>query len=123
MIETIRISQQAKEQLSRLKRKTGIQNWNVLCRWALVASLRESDPPVHANHGVESNVEMSWRTFAGDTGSLYYDLVRIRCISAKLPLDQDSIDSQFRLHLHRGIAYLSSLPIKSIDEFVKMMTA
>jgi DNA sulfur modification protein DndE len=120
MIETIRISQPAKEQLSRLKRKTGIQNWNVLCRWALVASLREVDPPVHSSPSIESNVEMSWRTFAGDTGSLYYDLVKMRSKAAGLPLDDQSIDSQFRLHLHRGIAYLSALPVKTISEFVQL---
>jgi DNA sulfur modification protein DndE len=118
MIDTIRISQQGKEQLSRLKRRTGIQNWNTLCRWALVASLRESDPPVHANIGVESNVEMSWRTFAGDTGTLFHDLVRLRCAESRLPVDEETVDAQFRLHLHRGIAYLAALPIKSIADFV-----
>jgi DNA sulfur modification protein DndE len=120
MIDTIRISQQGKDQLSRLKRKTGIQNWNTLCRWALVASLRESDPPVHATLGVESNVEMSWRTFAGDTGTLFHDLVRLRCAESRLPIDEEAVDAQFRLHLHRGIAYLAALPIKSISEFVML---
>jgi DNA sulfur modification protein DndE len=118
MIETIRISQQGKEQLSRLKRKTGIQNWNVLCRWALVASLRESAAPVHANLGADSNVEMSWRTFAGDTGDLYWDLVSIRCKIAGLSLSDEDVESQFKLHLHRGIAYLSALPLRSIGDLV-----
>jgi DNA sulfur modification protein DndE len=120
MIETIRVSQQAKDQLSRLKRKTGIQNWNILCRWALVASLSEIAPPVHTNLGPDSNVEMSWRTFAGDTGQLYYDLVKARCMTAGLALTEETVDSQFRLHLHRGIAYLSALPLKEISDLVKL---
>lgn len=33
-IEHIRLSQQAKEQLTRLKRWTGLKHWNELCRWA-----------------------------------------------------------------------------------------
>lgn len=45
MIETVRVSEKAKVQLITLKRRTGIQNWNVLCRWALCSSLAESLNP------------------------------------------------------------------------------
>jgi len=45
MIETIRISEKGKQQLTRLKRKTGIENWNTLCRWAFCLSLSESSIP------------------------------------------------------------------------------
>ena len=41
MIETVRISEKGKTQLITLKRRTGIQNWNVLCRWAFCISLKE----------------------------------------------------------------------------------
>ena len=44
-LEQIRLSQAAKEQLLRLKRRTGIKNWNVLCRWGLCRSLAEPTPP------------------------------------------------------------------------------
>ena len=43
IIKQVRVSQQAKDQLSRLKGKTGIKNWNVLCRWALCYSLSEKN--------------------------------------------------------------------------------
>ena len=45
IIKQVRVSQQAKDQLSRLKGKTGIKNWNVLCRWALCYSLSEKTIP------------------------------------------------------------------------------
>jgi len=35
IMKTVRLSQSSKDQLSRLKGKTGIKNWNILCRWAL----------------------------------------------------------------------------------------
>jgi DNA sulfur modification protein DndE len=38
MIENVRISEKAKNQLITLKRRTGIQNWNTLCRWGPCAS-------------------------------------------------------------------------------------
>ena len=65
IIKQIRISQTAKEQLSRLKGKTGIKNWNILCRWALCYSLSEGTIPTDLNIIADSNVEMSWYTFGG----------------------------------------------------------
>ena len=44
-IKQVRLSTQAKEQLMRLKSRTGIQHWNVLCRWAFCLSLRQYTPP------------------------------------------------------------------------------
>ncbi|MGL6135731.1 MAG: DndE family protein, partial [Planktothrix sp.] len=44
-VERIRLSQTAKEQLTKLKRITKIDNWNILCRWALCRSLAESTIP------------------------------------------------------------------------------
>ena len=40
-IDHIRFSQQAKDQLIKFKRVTGIEHWNILCRWALCVSLAE----------------------------------------------------------------------------------
>lgn len=41
MAETIRLSQQDKDRLVRLKRATGIKHWNVLCRWAITLGVLE----------------------------------------------------------------------------------
>lgn len=107
-IEHIRLSAQAREQLIRLKRHTGIEHWNVLCRWALCRSLAEPSPPAPSRHPADSNVEMSWRVFAGPHGDLYMGLIRARCVMDGLETDEESVAHQFRLHLHRGIAYLAA---------------
>ena len=44
-LRQIRLSSQAKEQLIRLKTRTGIGQWNILCRWAFCLSLAEPTPP------------------------------------------------------------------------------
>ena len=44
-IKQIRLSSQARDQLIRLKSRTGIQQWNILSRWAFGLSLRETTPP------------------------------------------------------------------------------
>ncbi|WP_037364631.1 DNA sulfur modification protein DndE [Amycolatopsis orientalis] len=105
-IDNIRLSQKARDQLVTLKRRTGIPHWNTLCRWAFCRSLSEPTPPPKAKHPADSNVQMDWRTFAGLHGDLYWALLRQRCHSDGLPLDDETLAQQFRVHLHRGIGYL-----------------
>ncbi len=109
-IEHIRLSQTARDQLITLKRRTGIAHWNVLCRWALCRSLAEPAPPPNVKLTLDSNVEMNWRTFGGDQGDVLWALVRLRCHADGLPLDEETLGQQFRLHLHRGIGYLVGDP-------------
>ncbi len=106
--EHIRVSKQAREQMIRLKRYTGIEHWNVLCRWAFCRSLAEPSVPPPARIPSDSNVEMSWRVFGGRQHELYAALLKERCLRDNLPLEDEILAQQFRLHLHRGIAYLAS---------------
>ncbi|WP_062526632.1 DNA sulfur modification protein DndE [Demequina rhizosphaerae] len=109
-IEHVRVSQQARDQLLTLKRRTGVQHWNVLCRWALCRSLAEPAPPPNVKLVLDSNVEMSWRTFSGDLGDVLLGLVKLRCHEDGLGTDDETVVQQFRLHLHRGIGYLVGDP-------------
>lgn len=123
MLKQIKLSNQEKDKLSRLKGKTGIQNWNVLCRWALCCSLREKSIPLDINVPSDSNVEMSWHTFAGENHEIYAALIKARCIADGLPTDEDTLDRYFKLHLNRGISYLSGTNyIKSIDDLMNLAT-
>ena len=106
-IEHVKVSQQAKDHLIRLKRVTGIKNWNVLCRWALCVSLAEPSAPSNSAAHPDSNVEMTWRVFGGRYADLYLALLKERCLLDGLDTDDATLAQQFRLHLHRGIAYLA----------------
>ena len=121
MMKVIRLTVQDKEKLSRLKGKTGILNWNVLCRWALCCSLKEPSVPLDLPLGEESNVEISWMTFGGENYKIYEALIKARCIRDGLETDEATLAKYFRLHLSRGIAYLSSTNlIRSLDDLMKM---
>ena len=106
-IEHIRVSTQAKDLLVRLKRTTGIKQWNVLCRWAFCVSLAEPSKPAPISLVADSNVEMSWRVFGGRYADLYWALLKERCMCDGLGTDHETLVQQFRLHLHRGISYLA----------------
>lgn len=116
LLETVRISQRAKDQLSRVKRDTGIRNWNVLSRWALCLSLAEPTTPAPAKIVTDSSVEMTWKIFGGPDADLYHALVVERCKQDGIDIDPETVAEQFKLHLHRGIGYLFGNPnYKTLD--------
>ena len=121
MIKQIRLSNQSKDKLSRLKGRTGIQNWNILCRWALCYSLSENSIPLEQEIAADSNIEMSWITFAGEYHEIYAVLVKAWCINQGLAVDEDSLAGYFKLHLNRGIAYLAGTNvIRNLDDLVDL---
>ena len=120
-IENIKVSQQAKDRLTKLKRVTGIKNWNVLCRWGFCLSLSEQGIPPPARIPANSNIEMSWKVFGGHHADLYMALLKERLLRDGLPLDSETLGQQFRLHLHRGISYLAgNRKLRKIDDLVSL---
>ena len=121
-IKQVRVSNQSKEKLSRLKGKTGIKNWNVLCRWAFCFSLKEDTIPTELPIANDSNVEMSWYTFAGEYNEIYEALIVEWCLTKKIEITDDNIAYYFRLHLERGIFYLSGTNfIKELDDLLNLV--
>ncbi|MGQ4808049.1 hypothetical protein NKDENANG_01416 [Candidatus Entotheonellaceae bacterium PAL068K] len=121
MIEHIRLSQQAKDQLIKLKRCTGIQHWNVLCRWGFCISLADPQVPPSTRIPADSSVELSWRIFAGPYGDIYLAVLKERCCRDGLGTTEEVLATWFRLHLHRGIAYLASDRIHHVADMVKRL--
>ena len=107
-IETIKLSQKAKDQLIRLKRLTKLTQWNVLCRWAFCTSLAEASVPPKTKVALDSSVEMTWKVFGGQYEELYAALLKQRCVIDGLKTNQETLAEQFKLHLHRGIGYLAA---------------
>jgi DNA sulfur modification protein DndE len=120
-VEHIRISQQGKDQLIKLKRVTGIEHWNVLCRWALCVSLAENSVPPATKVPADSNVEMSWKVFGGRYAEVYLALLKERCVRDGFGTDADTLSQQLRLHLHRGISYLAATKsLRKIDSLIAL---
>lgn len=106
-IETIRISKSGRDQLVTLKRRTKIGTWNVLCRWAFCVSMAEKTIPHALSGETDAAIEISLDTLFGAHVGVYLALLKMRCMRDGLSLTDESLDSQLRLHIHRGIAYLA----------------
>ena len=124
MLESIRLGKRAKNQLVSLKRKTGISNWNILCRWAFVLSIAEPSRPRRVTESLDEGVEMTWRTFGGEYTEIYEALLTKRCIDDGVPLSPTDMSQQFRFHVYRGIGYLAAgKRISNIGDLATLSTS
>ncbi|WP_054178971.1 DNA sulfur modification protein DndE [Trabulsiella odontotermitis] len=117
-IEHVRLSEKAKQQLITLKRRTGIENWNVLCRWAFCLSLSEKAIPPHEDIMTDSSVEMTWKTFSGEQSEIYLALLKQR-VYEDYKDHPETVDMNylFKLHLHRGISYMLNR-VHNLDDMI-----
>src|SRR4051812_35514599 len=95
-LDHIKVSSKARDQLIKLKRSTGIQHWNILCRWAFCVSLAEPTVPSSVKIPNDSSLEMSWRVFGGPYHELYLALLKQRCHADGLEITDEILTSQFR---------------------------
>lgn len=120
-INTVKLSQTAKEQVIKLKKITKIENWNILCRVAFCRSLAEPSIPSPVPIPNDSNVEMTWKVFGGEIADILFIALKQRCYHDKLGTDKETLMTQFRLHLHRGIGYLvGDQEIKKIEDVITL---
>lgn len=108
IMKQLKLSNQERDRLIRIKSKTGIKNWNVICRWALCVSLADNAVPYGPEIPSDSNVEMSWQTFGGEYSDLYEAVFLERCRKDQIENTPEAIQHYFRLHLNRGINFLAS---------------
>ena len=119
MIETIRLSDSDKGKLSTIKRRTGVENWNIICRWAFLMSIKSSGKVAYENIITNSNVEMTWRTFAGTYDKLYLALLLNELKNQDIEINKKNVNDYFKIHLHRGISLLMNSNWKDIRSYCK----
>jgi len=106
---TIKLSADEKQKLITIKKKTKIDNWNVICRWALCASLSESSLPPNETLTSDSNIEMSWKVFTSGLDEIYSSLIVMRAMQQCVDVsDKEKLTRYVRLHIKRGISYINS---------------
>ncbi|WP_071754713.1 DNA sulfur modification protein DndE [Burkholderia ubonensis] len=108
MIERIKLTAAARNQLSTLKRRTGIEHNNAICRHALCISLANPSVPPEEELSFAGGIEIDWRTLTGGQEGLYHNLLAIRLMSEGKRVTHEAIKQVFVQHVHRGLAYLVS---------------
>lgn len=107
-VETVRISQRGRDLLIKLKRNTGIDNWNILCRWALLLSLSEKSAPSPILEKYEGGVEIQWKVFAGEISNEIISLIKLRSKKDGYEATHTHESECLKLHIHRGLVYLTA---------------
>ena len=117
--ETIRLGKQSRDQLIKIKRNTGIENWNIICRWALCVSLREPTPPPVGKASTEDGIEMSWKVFGGEYAQFYSALLVNSKNTTGSKISELDESALLHAHIRRGLGYLASgTSTRSIDHLV-----
>ena len=107
-MERLRLSSAAKHQLVALKRRTGFEHNNALCRHALCLSLANPSTPPDEEFNFAGGLEIEWRVLAGGQEALYYNLLMIRLLHEGVTPTEEAVRKAALLHVHRGLSYLMS---------------
>jgi DNA sulfur modification protein DndE len=108
-IEQVRISANGKEILTKIKKRTGLTQWNHICRIGLLRSLAMR-APLDDRYVLDTAIEIEWRTFSGLYQAELAALIRYSAHRSGIALnDSDQLNLYFRKHLERGIAGLAEI--------------
>lgn len=117
-VEHVRVTEKGKETLMKIKRRTGLEHWNEICRVALCHSLSNPGPPPSLSKTIDSNIDIEWKTFGASLHLELQALIIYRAHKDGINLDDKiALVNYFRIHLERGLAMLQG--IKSLSEMTK----
>jgi DNA sulfur modification protein DndE len=108
IVERIRLTAAAKNQLVSLKRKTNIEHYNVLCRHAFCLSIANPSIPPNEEFNFSGGIDIDWRVFTGGHDSLYLNVLLLRMHKDGHPIDDATVRQMLAQHVHRGLSYMSS---------------
>ena len=112
--DAVRISSRGREILIKLKRYTGIGQWNTLCRIAYCYSIAIATEPTQAPEKGDIALEIEWPTFAGPLKAELAALTVARAKAAAVA--EHDIGRYVRSHLERGLSALQN--IRSVTDMV-----
>jgi DNA sulfur modification protein DndE len=117
--DAVRISTRGREILIKLKRHTGIGQWNILCRFAYCYSLAIGTKPTHASEKGDFALEIEWDTFAGPIKT---ELAALTIFHAtKNRVEQNDVPKFVRSHIERGLSGIQN--VRSVTDLVTKASA
>lgn len=107
-VDTVRLSDRSKDILTKLKRSTGIQTWNVLSRMAFCLSVRDNSVPPPATEGERPSIEMTWKIFSGEHSDVIAALLKMRFAQDRDSGFHGSVEECLKRHIFRGLGSLDA---------------
>lgn len=103
-VEHVKISNKGRDILLKIKRRTGLEHWNEICRLALCKSLANNTPPPKVEKFGETAIDIDWKVFAGSYSDVFAALVVIKAKNDGIEISNgEEVSSYFRFHMERGI--------------------
>lgn len=116
-VDYVRISARDKDTLIRIKKRTGLEHWNELCRIAYCRSLANPSPPIVTQNTSNTALDIDWKTFAGNYHNELCSITIIRAHDDNIDIkNKEALASYFKAHLERGIASMQRL--KSLADVI-----
>ena len=101
LIERVRLTAAAKQQLSTLKRRTGIEHYNVIGRHALCASLANKTKVPNEALQYSGGLEIDWKTFAGDSKATFPHILIMSSLADEGEVPPAAVRKTHHAHVHR----------------------
>lgn len=116
--DAVRISARGREILIKLKRYTGVGQWNTLCRVAYCYSLAIGTEPTHSPEKGDCALEIEWGTFCGPIKA---ELAALTIFySSKHGTAHNDIAKYVRGHVERGLGAIQN--VRSVAELAQIAT-
>ena len=113
-IDILRTSSNVKSSLTRIKTITGISNWNIICRWALCLSLKQTSLPREVEEKLDG-VEIDFDTLVGKNKSIYTQLLINNLVTHNVAVDKKNLTKYLYAHVNRGVNIIYTNKLKDIS--------
>lgn len=119
-IDILRTSSNVKSSLTRIKTITGISNWNIICRWALCLSLKQTSLPREVEEKLDG-VEIDYDTLVGKNKSIYTQLLINNLVTHNVTVDKKNLTKYLYAHVNRGVNIIYTNKLKDISGLFKLI--
>ena len=119
-LDTVRTTAGVKNTLSRLKQLTGIETWNVLCRWAFCLSIKQENLPREIEE-ILDGVEIDYEVFVGKNRDIYTQLLINNLIKFKVEVNKRNLSKYLYAHINRGVNIIYTNKLKNCDSLFQLI--
>ncbi len=119
-IDTVKTTTNTKNILVRIKSRTGIQNWNTICRWGFCHSLKQNTLPRLVDEKFDG-VEMTYETFSGKYSDIYLALLINNLKAHNTPINLTNLNRYLKAHINRGVNILYNFKIKNVKNMLSLI--